>query len=276
MTSTSPIAGIRFSERPDGVGVITLSRPPVNALDWATKRSLMTLITNLRSAHRVRALVIASDLPRTFCAGSDLHELFADHGRPGSAVERTEFEFEMWQALSALPQPSIAAVEGHALGSGMEMCVACDFRIAGQRATFGLPEIKIGGAPGAQTLALLSTLIGLAATRRMLMTGDSIDADRAFALGFVDEVTPAGEALTVALTLAARLADAPRSSIEFIKASLAASVGGAIERVGPVVIGGVESLFLAPEMHEGIAAFREKRAPDFIGVAASGRPEVGG
>ncbi len=260
--------GLKWSVPEDGIGVITLSRPPVNALNWQMKRAMLERITEIRDSAAVRALVIASDLPRTFCAGSDLRELVADHDRPGSASERTRFEFDMWQALSALPQPSIAAVEGHALGSGLELSVACDFRVASEAATFGLPEIKIGGAPGVQTLGRLPLLIGLGAARRMLLLGESITAANAQALGLVDELTPPGAALSASLVLARRLARLPSSSIRFLKGSLTAATEGPINRAEAVVMGGVEALFLAPEMREGIRAFLEKRPPDFIAAAA--------
>jgi enoyl-CoA hydratase/carnithine racemase len=275
MDPASPTTGIRWLAHDDGVGLITLSRPPVNALNWELKRALLALIADLRDDAAIRAIVIASDLPKTFCAGSDLYELSVDHGRPGSATERTQFEFEMWQALSALPQPSIAAVEGHALGSGLELSVACDFRVAGRAASFGLPEIKIGGAPGVQTLARLPYLVGLGAARRMLLLGDSLSAEDGRALGLVDEVTPAGEALKAALALARRLVVLPSSSIQFLKASLAAATDGALGRVGPVVMNGVEPLFLAPEMREGIRAFLDKRPPDFAAAVARQREATG-
>ncbi len=174
----------------------------------------------------------------------------------------------MWQALSELPQPSVAAVEGYALGSGLELCVACDFRIAGSDARFGLPEVRIGGAPGIQTLTRLPSIVGLGAARRMLLLGDSLTADEAHHLGLVDLVTPAGDALDVALSLARRLADEAASSIRFLKSVLEASVADSMDRVRPLVLGNVEALFQAPEMREGIQAFRDKRAPDFRAIAS--------
>ncbi len=254
---------IGWSDHGDGVGVITLSRPPVNALDWKMKRSLDALLADLGDRDDVRSIVISSDLPRTFCAGSDLHELAKAHGRPGAAIERTRFEFEMWQRLSGLPQVSIAAIEGHALGSGLELAVACDFRVAGAKAFLGLPEIKIGGAPGSQVLARLPFLVGLGVARRMLLLGDSLSADAAMAAGLVDEVAAEGDALATALRLAQKFADQPRSSVRFMKSALSSAVDASLDHVELVVDAGVEALFLAPEMREGIAAFIEKRSPDF-------------
>lgn len=252
----------------DGVGLLTLLRPPVNALNAAAKQALVARLESLRSDASMRALVIRSGHDRVFCAGSDLHELAADHANPGSATERTRFEFDMWQLLSDAPQVSIAAVEGHALGSGTEMAVACDIRVAGSGASFGLPEIKIGGAPGTQTLARLPAMIGLSAARRMLLLGESVTAVDARTLGLVDELVGPGEAVGVALGLARRLAELPASSIRFLKAALAAASEPAIGAVDRAVMSRVEGLFQSPEMHEGITAFLEKRVPVFHPAAA--------
>jgi enoyl-CoA hydratase len=173
----------------------------------------------------------------------------------------------MWQRLSSLPQPSIAAIDGHALGSGLELAVACDFRIAGAGATLGLPEIRIGGAPGIQVLARLPVLVGLGLATRMLLTGDTLTADEAAAAGLVHEVAPDGAAFEVAERLARRLAVQPRSSVRFLKASLSAALDASVDRVAAVADDGVEGLFQAPEMREGIAAFLEKRQPDFTSGA---------
>ena len=277
MSSVTPVPGLRLSHEDGQVALITISRPPVNALNWELKRALVSILEDVGTDDDVRCIVFASDLPRTFCAGSDLHELIADHSRPGSATERTGFEFDMWQRLSGLPKPSIAAVEGHALGSGMELAVACDFRVAGKDAQFGLPEIRIGGAPGIQTLARLPFLIGYGAARRMLLIGASLDATEAYRVGLVDELVPAGDAIERAMGLARALAGQPASSMRFLRASLAASMTAAVEAVQTVEMGGVEALFLAPEMHEGIQAFIEKRKPDFQAAVAAvphtaGRP----
>ena len=276
MTSSLPrVRGIRWALLPDGIGLITLSHPPVNALNWDLKRGFMQFIEALEGERSVRVVVIASELERTFCAGSDLFELAQDHDRPGSATERTQFEFEMWQRLSGLPQPSIAIVEGYALGSGLELAIACDFRIAGSSATFGLPEIKIGGGPGVQTLARLPLLIGLGEARRMLLLGDTVAAGRALDLRLVDEMTPPGEAFAAGIRLARRLAAQPESSIRFLKAALAAATDANLGYVAPSVLGGVPDLFEAPEMREGIQAFLEKRPPDFAGAVSRSKVAQG-
>jgi len=271
MSSVTPVPGIRLTREEGQVALITIGRPPVNALNWDLKRALVSIFEEVHADEDLRCVVFASDLPRTFCAGSDLHELTRDHSRRGSATERTRFEFDMWQMLSGLPKPSVAAVEGHALGSGMELAIACDFRIAGANADFGLPEIRIGGAPGIQTLARLPFLVGYGAARRMLLIGASLDAAEAYRVGLVDQLVPAGEAVERAMTLARTLAAQPASSMKFLRASLAASMAAAVEAVEPVEMGGVEELFLAPEMHEGIQAFIEKRQPDFQAAVAAAR-----
>ena len=275
MSSGTPVPDIRLTREAGRVAVVTISRPPVNALNWELQRALVSFLEEVRDDEEVRCVVFASDLPKTFCAGSDLYELTKDHARPGSATERTKNEFEMWQLLSGLPKPSVAAVEGHALGSGMELAVACDFRIAGANAAFGLPEIKIGGAPGVQTLARLPFLAGFGAARRMLLVGASIGAAEAYRVGLVDELVPQGQALETAMTLARTLAAQPVSSMKFLRSSLAVAMVAALEAVEPIVMGGVEELFLAPEMREGIKAFLEKRRPEFEAAVVAARAAAG-
>lgn len=267
--------GIRWAD--DGaVRVITLDRPPVNALNWPTKRALRAAIDDLANEPRIRCVVFHSALERTFCAGSDLHELARDHRGEGAAAERTRFEFEMWQRLSSIPQVSIAAVEGFALGSGFELCVACDFRVVGADAVFGLPEITIGGGPGAQTLARLGSIVGHRAAKRMLLLAARLDAKEADAVGLADQVVAVGDALPSAVRLAHDLARRPASSVRYLRDALLATAAPVVDAVEPVVMREVTRLFLAPEMREGIAAFLEKREPDFPTASRRGlaaRPE---
>jgi enoyl-CoA hydratase len=258
-----PYIGVRWAEEAPGIAVIRLFRPPVNALDWSTKRALEAAVENAAAAPEIRCLVFASDLPRTFCAGSDLKELAVERATPGRALERTRFEFDLWERIAALSQPSIAAVDGHALGSGCELALACDFRVAGQGATFGLPEVGIGGGPGPQAIARLVALVGLAQARRLLLFGDRLDADAAAGLGIVDELAPAGGALRAAMALAGRLAKGPASSHAYLRRVLRGSLAPSVAAARAEAEADVERLFAAPDMEEGIRAFLEKRAPNF-------------
>lgn len=255
--------GVRWSEEVPGVAVIRLCRAPVNALDWAMKRALAAAVEAAAQAPRIRCLVVASDLPRTFCAGSDLKELAREHTLPGRARERTRFEFELWERIASLPQPSIAAIDGHALGSGLELALACDFRVAGSSATLGLPEVAIGGGPGAQAIARLVAIVGLARARRMLIFGERLDAQVAASLDLVDALVPEGSALAAALDLASRLVQGPTSSYQYLRRVLRAALAPAVAAAEVEADGDVERLFQSAEMSEGIRAFLEKRSPRF-------------
>lgn len=246
---------------------IVLDRPPVNALDQDLKQRLQEVLQEIADDAGVRCVLIRSADPRRFCAGSDLAELVRDHDQPGSAWGRTCFEYELWEtALSALPQPSIAVIDGYALGSGTEMAIACDIRIAGAEATFGLPEIKIGGAPGIQSITRLVSMVGLTNARRMLLLGHPVAAEEAARIGLVDELVP-GESLTRARLLADEMADRPASSVQFIKRALRAALSPSMERVHRQQQAEVADLFTAPEMSEGLNAFLERRDPDFRAAA---------
>jgi enoyl-CoA hydratase/carnithine racemase len=256
-------AGVCCAEEAPGIAFIRLCRAPVNALDTKMKRALATALEAVAESPGIRCLVFASNLPRTFCAGSDLSELAVEHRIPGRALERTRFEFQIWEKIAALRQPTIAAVDGHALGSGLELALACDFRIGGRSATFGLPEISIGGGPGPQAIARLVFLVGLARARRMLIFGERLDAAAAAEVGLVDQIAPAGSAVKASMDLAARLTRGPASAYEYVRRVLSAVVAPSVTEARAQANADVERLFLAAEMAEGIRAFLEKRAPDF-------------
>ncbi len=260
---TDATTGVRWAEEAPGIAVIRLCRPPVNALDWTTKRALAAAVQAAAEKSGIRCLVFASDLPQVFCAGSDLKELAVEHTIPGRALERTRFEFELWERIAALPQPSVAAVDGHALGSGFELALACDFRVGSRSATFGLPEVAIGGGPGPQAMVRLVASVGLARARRMLLFGERLDAEMAASLDVVDELVPPGSALAVALELAARLIRGPASSYVYLRRVLRGVLARSVEAARIEADADVERLFNAPEMAEGIQAFLERRAPDF-------------
>lgn len=247
----------------DDIAQIWIDRPPVNALNWDLKRELTDTLHRIADDPTIRALVFTSRSERIFCAGSDLSELIADHDVPGSAWERTSYEYELWESLGRLTVPSIAAIEGYALGSGTELAIACDFRVAGDNAHFGLPEIRIGGAPGIQSITRLVSMVGLSAARRMLLLGEPVTAQVAAELGLADYLAAPGGALDRAMELARQLANQPRSSIGFLKAALASTLRPGLEQVFALQERDVETLFTSPEMDEGISAFLEKREADF-------------
>ena len=246
------------------VAVLTLARPEVlNAIGTATVEQLQAALDRLRDDDRVRALVIAGE-GRAFSAGADLGEIesFTDPYQFRAFVGRMT---KVFGNLQAFPKPSVAAVHGFAFGGGLELALACDLRVAERGARLGLPEMRLGVLPGAGGTQRLPRLIAPAVARQMILTGEPIDAARAYALGLVNELAEPGGALAAALGLAGSLAaGAPlalaagkRLIDEGLPMDLDAAIGYERETVSV--------LFSSRDRAEGLEAFRARRPGEFRG-----------
>lgn len=170
------------------ITTITIHRPHrANALHGETVRELRQAIEATRDMVETRVLVITGAGDRAFVAGADLHELAGLD--VGTAEQFIRALHEALRTIRQHPAPVIAAVNGHALGAGLELVMACDIAIAADHAQFGMPEVKVG-LPSVIECALMPHLIGLMRTRELLLTGDSIDALEAYRIGLVNQVVP--------------------------------------------------------------------------------------
>lgn len=193
-----------------GVATVTIDRAAkLNALDSATARGLVEAMERLGVADGLRAVVLRGAGERAFIGGANVNELASLN----AATART-FITGVHQACDALrrsPVPVIARLQGHVLGAGLEIAAACDLRLAGDGARFGMPEVRIG-IPSVVEAALLPMLIGWGRARWLVFTGEAIDAARALAWGLVEEVVPANELDTaIERVLAAILASGPHA-----------------------------------------------------------------
>jgi enoyl-CoA hydratase/carnithine racemase len=187
----------------DAITTITINRPQrANALHSETIRELHQAVEATRDREETRVVVITGAGDRAFAAGADLHEL------AGLDVHTAEqFIRALHKALQAIrrhPAPVIAVVNGHALGAGLELMMACDIAIAADHAQLGMPEVKVG-LPSVIECALMPHLIGLMRTRELLLTGDTIDALEAYRIGLVNQVVPLGELPTAVQRMTDRL-----------------------------------------------------------------------
>ncbi|MEV5712866.1 enoyl-CoA hydratase/isomerase family protein [Amycolatopsis mediterranei] len=246
------------------VAVLTLNRPDrLNAIGTATVDRLDAVLDTLQTDQGVRALVVAG-AGRGFSAGADLDEIES---------LRTAYEFrafvgrltEVFGRLEKFAKPSVAAVHGFALGGGLELALACDLRVAERGAKLGLPEMKLGVLPGAGGTQRLPRLVPPGIAKQLILTGEPIDAERAHAVGLVNELAEPGQVLTVATALAARLAAG---------APLALAAGKAlVDRGGGDLDAGIAAeretvavMFTAEDRAEGLRAFRERRPAEFRGA----------
>ena len=248
----------------DRVAVLTLNRPEVlNAIGTATANRLQDALDLLHDDDRVRALVIAGE-GRAFSAGADLGEI-------ESFTEPYEFRAfvgrmtKVFGNLQGFPKPSVAAVHGFAFGGGLELALSCDLRVAERGARLGLPEMKLGVLPGAGGTQRLPRLIPAAVAKQMILTGEPIDAERAYALGLVNELAEPGDTLATATKLAGQLAAGAPLALaagkRLIDEGLPMDLDAAIAYERETV----SVLFCSRDRAEGLKAFRERRPGDFRG-----------
>jgi len=244
--------------------VITIANPPVNALHPAVAAEIHDAVrTAVAGDPSVRSLVVTGE-GKCFVAGGDIAH-FRTLGISTAEIYALGIQ-DMQNALQDLSVPVIAAVNGAALGGGCELMMACDIRIADERAVFGLPEVTLGIIPGAGGTQYLPRLVSTGVAKRLLFSGERIDAVRAQAIGLVDEVVPAGAVLDAALKLAERInANAPLA-VAAAKRSVNLGTQMALADALRLEAGLFGALFRSDDVAEGVSAFLEKRKPIYRGT----------
>ncbi len=244
----------------DGVGIIRLDRPPANAIDLRVGLELQDAIHEAEASERVGAIVVWGG-PKIFAAGADVKAM-ATWG-PEEVRPSVDALGDAADLLERIPKISIAAVNGYALGGGLELALGCDLRYLAEDASVGQPEIRLGVIPGAGGTQRLTQLIGPGLTRRLVYTGEQVDAASAERLGLAERVLPADDVLPQAVRDARAMAEGPRQAIAAAKSAIRA----ALETPGPDGIRRERKLFLdlfgTRDQREGMAAFLEKRQPRF-------------
>lgn len=246
-------------ERHGRVGLVTLNRPEaLNALNKATLDELVTAVSAMDTDPGVGAVVITGS-GKAFAAGADIKEMASQ-----SYMEMYDADwFRGWEDLTRLRIPLIAAVSGFALGGGCELAMMCDFIIAGDNAKFGQPEINLGVLPGMGGSQRLTRAVGKAKAMDMILTGRFIDADEAERSGLVARVVPAGDAVEEALKAAAVIASKSKPAAMLAKEAVNASFETGLAQGVLFERRLFHSLFATEDQKEGMAAFAEKRQPEF-------------
>ena len=247
----------------DGVATIELTRPDKhNAISYAMWNGFARLMPVLADDPEVEVVLMRGTAGGPFSAGADIAEfttLRADAAgakRYGEAVEAGE------QAIIAFPKPTIAAIEGFAIGGGTQVAVACDLRVCGDDSRFGVTPAKLGIVYALPSTARLVETVGPAWARWILLTGDLFDAATALRIGLVHEVVASGSVLDRARSLAQTIASRAEVSLLGGKAMVARVASGRLDE-DDEVLAIYESSWASGEYAEGVAAFLEKRSPDF-------------
>ena len=251
-------------DRRDRVAVVTLTRPDrLNAIGRDTLTELDAVLAALADDHDVGALVITGE-GRAFSAGANIDEL-SDLEGPAAFAHFVHFFTDVLDRLEQHPKPSVAAVDGVAFGGGLELALACDLRVASDAARFGVPEIKLGLLPGAGGTQRLPRLLPRGVAAQMLLTGAPVSAIDAHRFGLVNELSGDAPALTVAEPLAREIAAG--APLAHVAAKLLVQRGAALPLPDAIVLERetVAGLFATADATEGLAAFREKRPPTFLG-----------
>lgn len=243
-----------------GVFVIRLQNPPVNALAPALLADLNNALDHVKK-EQARVVVVASGVDGFFAAGADIKTMvdvdrdgFVEYGRSvRSTVER----------LAALDRPTIAAIEGSALGGGLEVALACNLRVASRTARLGLPEAKIGLIPSAGATQRLPRVVGRGRALDIMLSARALQAEEALTIGLVDRLADSGQAEADAVTLATQMAGLSIPALMSVIHLVDASFDMSLEEGLSEEVAHVEALLDGPDAREGMRAFIEKRPPRF-------------
>lgn len=245
------------AEPSGSVLLVTLDRPPANALNLQALTELTHVFEEEAIQAPVRSVVIAA-AGKMFVAGADIKS-FAEHDPVSGPHPAIRTGNDLFNLIEAYPKPVVAAINGPCLGGGNELAMACDFRIASAAASFGQPEIKLGLAPGWGGMQRLPRLIGRARALDLLLTGRTVSAEEARAIGLVNEVAPPDALLPRAMEIAGELAGLAPLAVAHIKERVAR---GASDPQGQAIRDdewAFEDLLGTDDGQEGIHAFLEKR-----------------
>ena len=243
------------------VANLQLVNPPLNLVTRELVEQLRDALVQLLAADGVRAVVVTGSGERAFCAGSHIGEFEGLRG-PAAAAAR-QLEPLVYRQLADLPMPTIAAIEGDALGGGLELALCCDLRIASARARLGMPEVRLAAVPGGGGTQRLPRVVGLARAKELILTGRIIDAEEAERIGLVNQVVPAGEARQAADAVAEEIATRGPLAVREAKWLIDAALDLAIDAGLAAELDASERIFTSEDMLEGANAFLEKRKPVF-------------
>ena len=243
------------------VAVVTLARPPVNALGRDIREAMLRAFDRLEGSPDVRAIVLTAK-GHIFCAGADIKEKAAQTSADGDYVRANRLTRDVFFAILDSSKPVIAAVQGAALGAGCVLAACCDIILASDKAVFAMPEIDVGQGGGA---SILQRILPPSKLRRMLLTAERVPAAEFYRLGAVEAVLPEVELLPAAIALASTIAEKSPAAVRRIRGSfpsveaLDAREGFRVEQIYTT------ELSLSPDAAEARRAFFEKRKPVFGG-----------
>lgn len=249
------------------VGILTINRPDaLNALNSQVLEQLSDVVSLVerKTASEIRCLIVTGAGEKAFVAGADIKEIHSL--KVTEALHFSELGQKVFRRLETLKIPVIAAVNGFALGGGLELALSCDFIYASEKAKLGLPEVTLGLLPGFGGSVRLARVVGKARAKEMVLSGLAINAAEALACGLVNKVLPPAELMPEVLKLAEAIASRGPKALEAAKKSVNETYEIGIDEAMKFEAYEFSSLFQTADFQEGTAAFIEKRKPVFQGL----------
>ena len=238
-----------------GIGTIMLDRPPMNALSRQVQEELRDAATEASDRTDVAAVVVYGG-PKVFAAGADVKEMagwsYADVVHVAAGLQSSI------SALARVPKPTVAAITGYALGGGLEVALCCDFRVAGDNAKLGQPEILLGIIPGGGGTQRLPRLVGPARAKDLVFSGRFVQADEALAIGLVDRVVPPDDVYATARALVERYVGGPALALRAAKEAIDLGLGVDLDTGLAVERHQFAALFATEDQRAGMTSFVEK------------------
>lgn len=249
-------------EKEEDIALVKINRPSaLNAINREVLNELINVFQELAEDENIKVIILSGE-GKAFAAGADIKEMI--NMSPTEARKFSETGHALMETMEKLGKPIIAAVNGFALGGGMEIAMACDFIFASENAKLGQPEINLGVIPGFGGTQRLSRLIGKARAKQLIFTGEMISAQEAKELGIVNKVFPSDELLTEVKKVAAQIASKGALSLSLAKSAIDSGYNVDLAsgcRIEQDLFG---LCFSHPDQKEGMSAFLEKRKPKFI------------
>ncbi|MCR4431133.1 MAG: enoyl-CoA hydratase-related protein [Tepidanaerobacteraceae bacterium] len=246
----------------NGIAEIVINKPEtLNALNSLILNELEKVINNISKDDDIKLVIITGQGSKSFAAGADINEM--KDLNPQQAREFSRFGHTVFKTIENLQQITIAAINGYALGGGLELALACDLRTASKTAKFGLPEVSLGITPGYGGTQRLQRIVGMSHAKEMIFTGEMIDANEAYRIGLVNKVYEQDELLPCTRLLAQKILSNSMSAVSLAKASINYGIQCGLDSACQYETEIFSLCFSTRDRIEGINAFIEKRKPQF-------------
>lgn len=250
-------------EKREKIGYLTLNRPEVfNAINAQLIADFKEALNEVKRDDDIRVLIITG-AGKAFQSGADINEIV--NVSPLEAPYWAHDLLENWQAIEGLGKPVIAAINGYALGGGLELAISCDIRIASENAQMGTPEVRLGIIPGTGGTQRLPRLVGKGKAMELLLTGENIDAWEAYRIGLVNKVVPEGQAVVAAETIANKIIKGAPKAVSLIKDAVTKGQDMPLDAAVEYGHRNATICRVSEDAKEGLTAFLEKRKPQWKG-----------